>query len=1135
MQCPPFIKYLLMTKLAILLVIVFSTQSYARVYGQQHNISLKLERVQLKKVFKAIENQGFFRFVYNDDALPREQLVTINVKEASLDEVLEKVLAGTPLKYRKLGDNLVVLTRAETPPPTRQDLAPAPAPPITGKVTNTKGEPLAGVTVQEKGTNNATATRDDGSFSLEVTSPNAVLTFTYVGYQQQQAPLNGLPTINITLAPETTNLNEAVVIGYQTVKRKDLTGATGIINMNDAGKLTTGSVTESFQGLVPGVTVRNPGNPGGNPTVEIRGVGSFSSSSPLYVIDGMLADVDATVNPDDVASVQILKDASAAAIYGSRAGNGVIIITTKKGREGVAKFSVSGKFGIQTLPKKWNVMDAAGYLKTVATEYSNSGITLPAGIAAQVANNTIRTDWQDAITRTGNDQDYNMSISGGSRTSSYLISGGYYSNKGVLIGNDFQRASLRINTETHKGRLTIGENMMISNSSGEYPGGGINAFYEASSMLPIIAVKGDQYKTIPSDPAGWGMGTNDLPTYASNYAAVAALDRVNYNWTKIIGNAYAEFKFTDWLSYRFNAGAWTSFNYLNEVRDTGIWRYNNQPPNTSVYNDRRTFTNFLLEHTINFDKTFGEHSVKVVAGFSRTQQQDDYTIASRTLLQTIGGSQYTTIGTAVGASSTDGGTDVLWRQHGYLSRINYSYADRYLLTLTGRIDQDTRFAPSHRTGYFPSVAAGWRISKEKFFAVSWIDDLKLRGSWGKLGMSSGLDVYGSFPYLAVLNNSPRAIYGSSQSPVVGQYQAALNNPDIHWEERKEENVGFDANLLGNRVTITADLYNSTSTGVLVALPQPLYQGVVQASGQQTVTNAASIRNKGIELAVTYRSDRQRDLKWDVSANLTTIDNKVLSVGNQGVDATGTKVDYLEATNFIRAQVGHSIGQWYMIKTAGIFKSQDEINSYTNKSGKLIQPNAKPGDIKYVDANGDGTIDNKDRQYTGSPWPTMQAGAQFNASYKGFTLNIQLVGIFGYKIYDDIRHVLDGYQLTNFRKDINPWSTSNPNGNDPRLAVDQPGDPTVSINNMAQTSRWLENGSYLRIRNIELGYQLPRKTMSKLGVNNARVYLSGQNLLTITGYKGLDPDVVGSGITARGFDTGNWPPSRVLSAGLQFEF
>jgi TonB-linked SusC/RagA family outer membrane protein len=1124
------IKCLLMTKLAILFILFFSTQSFAKSFGQR-NISLNLEKVQLKKVFKAIEGQGFFRFVYKDDILPHDLLVSISVKDASLDDVLGRVLSGTSLSYHRMSDNLVVIT----PQPAAHADTGATALTVKGKVTNVKGEPFAGVSVQEKGTNNGTSTTDNGTFSLEITGVNATLIFTYIGYQPQEVAVGGQTQLTITLSAETSNLNEAIVIGYQTVRRKDLTGATGVANMADAGKITTGSVTESLQGLVPGVTIRNGGNPGLNPTVEIRGVGSFSSVSPLYVIDGMLSDDNTTVNPDDVASVQILKDASASAIYGSRAGNGVIIITTKKGKDGPAKFSISAKYGMQNLPKKWDVMNAPQFLKTEQTEYANSGVTLPAGVSAQIANPTINTNWQDATTRAGDDQDYNLSISGGSRTSSYLLSGSYYKNQGVLIGNDFQRASLRINMDTRRGRLTIGENMLLSNSSGNNPGGGINAFYESPTMLPIIAVQGSQYGTIPSNPAGWGFGSNDDPTYASNYVAVSALDKINYNYAKVIGNTYADFKFADWLSYRFNVGLEASFDYTREVRDTGIWRYNNQPPLTGITNDRETFTNFLMEHTLNFNKSFGDHSISAVVGFSRTQQEREYTTAGRTLLQTAGGQPLTTIGSALGTASADGGTSVLWRQHGYLGRINYTYADKYLLTLTGRIDQDTRFGPDRRTGYFPSAAVGWRISKEKFFSISWIDDLKIRGSYGRLGISSGLDATGSsFPYLALLNNSPRAVYGTGQTPVVGQYQASLSNPDIHWETRTEGNVGFDATLFHNRVSVTADVYNALSTDVLVALPQPLYLGVVQATGQQTVTNAASIRNKGVELMVTYHSG-DRAFKWDVSANLTTIDNKVVSVGNMGIDANGNKVNYLQPTDFIRAQVGHSIGQWYVIKTAGIFQSQAEINAYTNKGGQMIQPNAKPGDIKYVDANGDGSINDNDRQFAGSPWPTLQGGAQFNASYKHFTFNLQLIGVFGDKIYDDVRRVLDSYQLTNFRKDVNPWSAGNSHGNDPRLAIDQPSDPTVSVNNMAQTSRWLENGSYVRVRNLEIGYILPGKALAAAGISTARVYIAGQNLVTLTGYKGLDPDVVGNGILQRGFDAGNWPPSRVLSAGLQFSF
>ncbi len=1002
--------------------------------------------------------------------------------------------------------------------------------PVTGRVTNSSGAPLAGVSIQQKGSTAGTSTGADGNFSLEVSDSSAILVFSYIGYQTQELALNGRSKLDVSMANETANLNDVVVIGYQSVRRKDLTGATGVVNMAEAAKVTATSPVEAIQGLVPGVTVRNSGAPGANPVVEIRGVASFTNSSPLYVIDGMLADANSTINSNDIASMQVLKDASAAAIYGSRAGNGVIIITTKKGKEGPAKFSFSAKAGLQQIPKRWDVMSADRYLTTVQTEYQNSGVALPAGISAQLNSPAFRTDWQDEVMRTGNDQDYNLSVSGGSKTSSFLISGSYYKNQGVLIGNDFQRASVRINTETRRGRLTVGENILLSNTLGNNPGGGVNAFYESASMLPVVGVKDPQYNTIPSNPAGWGFGTNEVPTYASNYVAVNALDKIHYTYAKLIGNAYADLKFTDWLSYRFNMGAELSFDYSKEVRDTGIWRYNNQPPNTSVGEDREQFSNFLLEHTLNFNKTFGEHALSAVVGFSRTQQRRDITQGGRSFLQGSGDAGLTTIGSALGTATAGGSTPVFWRQHGWLGRINYVYADKYLLTLTGRIDQDTRFGEDFRTGYFPSIAAAWRLSKEEFFKVSWIDDLKIRASWGRLGISSGLDNLGSWPALAALNNSPRAVYGVSQTPLIGQYQSVLTNPDLHWETREEKNIGFDASLFRNRVSVAFDVYNSLSRDVLVSQRVGQYLGVVGG----TVTNAASIRNTGVEAAITYRS-ADRPFRWEISGNFTTINNKVVSVGSQGVDATGTKVDYVEPTNFIRAQVGHSIGQWYVIKTDGIFQNQQEVTAYVNKDGTVIQPNAKPGDIKYADRNGDGTINNDDRQYVGSPWPTLQAGAQFNASYKHLNLNIQLIGVFGSKIYNDVRHVLDGYQLTNFRSDIHPWSADEPSGKDPRLAVDVPGDPTVSVNNFAQTSRWLENGSYVRLRNLEIGYTFQTGLLQRTGISDARIYISGQNLLTLTKYKGMDPDVQGASILERGFDNGNWPPSRVISAGLQFGF
>lgn len=994
---------------------------------------------------------------------------------------------------------------------------------VTGRViSGTDNKPLTGVSVQVKGTTVGTTTDADGNYSINAAS-DATVTFGYVGFAQQEITVGTQSAINVTMTMGgNNNLNEVVVIGYQSVRRKDLTGSTGVVDMTSASRVTTGSVGEAIQGLVPGVTVRNTGAPGQNATIEIRGVGNFGNANPLYVIDGMLADANTTVNPDDVASIQVLKDASAAAIYGSRAGNGVIIITTKKGREGPARISISAKAGSQQIPKRWNVMDAPQFLKTIQTQYQNSNTSLPAGIAAQVASPNINTNWQDKIYRTGNDQDYNVTLSGGSSSGNYLISGSYYKNSGVLIDNDFQRGSLRINTETRKGRLTVGENMVLSNTNGKNPGGGINAFYEAPLMLPVIGVQGDQYKSIPSNPGGWGMGTSDVPSYSNNYVGVAALDRQTYNYAKVVGNAYVDVKLANWLSYRFNAGIEASFDFNQEIRDSGIWRYADQPPQTNVYEDREKFTNILLENTLNFNKVLGKHSINGVVGFSRTEQKRDYTNAGKTLLQSVNGQTFTTIGSALGTASAGSGTSLFWRSHGYLGRINYAYNDRYLLTLTGRIDQDSRFGPNYRTGYFPSAAVAWRISKETFFNVPWISDLKLRGSYGKLGFS---DVLNSWDYLATINYAPRAVYGVSQTPVVGAYQAALTNPNLHWETRIQKNVGFDASLLNNRVSLTGDVYNSLSKDVLVNLPLANYLG---GSGSPAI-NAASIKNTGFELAATYRS-KGNSFHWDISANFTSIKNRVVSVGNQGEG-----VNYIEPTNFIRAQVGHAIGEWYVIKTAGIFQNQAEINSYTNKQGQVIQPNAKPGDIKYVDANGDGQINNGDRQFAGSPWPKLQTGLQFNAYYKNFGINLQLVGVFGSKVYDDVRHALDSYELTNFRKDINPWTPANTHAGDPRLAVDQPSDPTVSVNNMAQTDRWIESGSYLRVRNIEISYSFTKSFLSRISFSNARLYVSGQNLLTITKYKGLDPDVQGTGVITRGFDAGNWPASRILSAGISCDF
>jgi TonB-dependent starch-binding outer membrane protein SusC len=1125
-------KLLRIMKLSILFLIAACLTANAKVNSQR--ISLSLQNAPLQKVFKEIESQSGYQFLYTNRAISKARRVSINIRDASLEDALAMCFKDQQLTYTIIEKTVVIKVKKEPEPKPVASLQSAvmvvPID-ITGRVVDETNKPVVGASVLVKNTTIGTSTNENGFFSLNVPDANAVLEISFVGYVTRNVTVGSTRNFDIVLALENKKLEDFVVIGYQSVRKRDLTGATGVVNMNNANRVSAQSVGEAIQGLVPGVTVRNTGRPGSESSIEVRGVSNFSLSRPLFVIDGMLSDANVTINPDDIASIQVLKDASAAAIYGSRAGNGVVIITTKKGKEGPAKINFSARYGVQDIPKKWDVMDAPQFLATIKQQYQNSGTTLPTGIAAQVNNNTINTNWQDEVYQTGQIQDYNIGISGGSQTANFLLSAGYYKNKGVLIANEFDRASLRMNSEFRKGRLTVGENMLLSNSNGKNPGGGVNAFYEAPLSLPIIGVQGPQYSGIPANPQGWGMGTSDVPSYASNYVANAALDKQRFNFAKLMGNAYVDFKLIKSLSYRFNVGAEVSFDYFRELRDTGIWRYANQPPNTSVNESRQQFTNFLMEHTLNFNKTFGKHAISAVAGFSRTEQKREVTSGGRVNLLTAGNYTFTTISSATGAISAAGGTPLFWRSHGYLGRVNYTYNDRYLLTVTGRIDQDSRFGPNYQTGYFPSVAAAWRISKEDFFKVGWINDLKLRASYGKLGFS---DVLGSWDYFAVMNVFPTAVYGTSQGPVSGAYQSQLTNPDLHWEERTQKNIGFDATLFNNRLTTSVDVYDALSKDVLVFLTPPRYLGY----SSDVATNAASIKNTGIEFAATYRSATTTGssaLRWDVSGNFTTIKNRVESVGNHGVDASGNKVNYIEPTNFIRAQEGHAIGEWYVIQTAGIFKSQQEIDSYVSKTGQKIQPNAKPGDVRYVDSNGDGVINNSDRQFSGSPWPTLQAGAQLNLFYNNFSLNLQLVGVFGNKIYNDIRRQLDSYQLANFRSDVNPWSSSNPNGTDPRLAVDQSSDPTISFNNMAQTDRWLESGSYVRVRNLELAYTIPVSVTNKVNFSGARVYVSGQNLFTFTKYKGLDPDVQGTGIISRGFDAGNWPSSRIISVGIQADF
>ncbi|RNI28804.1 SusC/RagA family TonB-linked outer membrane protein [Rufibacter latericius] len=998
---------------------------------------------------------------------------------------------------------------------------------ISGRVVSAQGEGLAGVTVLVKGTSNGVSTDASGNYSLSLGSgqENGTLVVSYIGFTSQEVPIAGQSTLNITLQPDEQTLNEVVVIGYQTVRKRDLTGAVSVVNPEESNRVVANSVAESIQGLTPGVTVRNSGAPGQAAVIEIRGAASFTDTNPLYVIDGMLSDANSTINTNDIESIQILKDASAAAIYGSRAANGVVIITTKQGQAGPARLNVTARFGVQQIAKRWDMMNSSEFAALQRQQFENSNRPVPPSIVNPVHD----TDWQDEVMRIGNTQDYNATLSGGSESGTYLLSGSYFTNKGVLKGYDFNRGSFRVNTRGKKGRLTFGENLLLTNTNNDAPAEG-NPFYDLPQMLPVLPIQGPEFVDPIYNPEGWAIGTNEARTYAWNALAVSNLWQRNSNFAKMVGNAFVDLKLADWVSYKFDAGLEVSFDHITTLRKIGRIQYQRPDVPSSIGENRSRFLNTKFDHTVNFNKDLGVHHIDGVVGFTTQHVTREETIASRDTLAFYDGQYFTTIGAATGTSSAGGGVPFEYRNYGYLGRVNYVYNDRYLFTFTGRVDQDSRFGEDYRTGFFPSFSAAWRISEEEFFQNDWVNDLKINASYGELGIVPFLT---SWEFVGFANTAPRAIFGTGQTPVIGGYRARLTNPDIRWENRIVKNIGLDASFLNNRISLELNFYNSLSKdALLVDLPLAYYLG--NLAGNPAV-NAGSIRNTGFEIGATYRST-ERDFKWDVSANATTINNEVESVGNRGEGR-----NYIQ-TGITRTQVGRSIGEWYVLRTDGIFQSQEEVNAHTNAAGVVIQPNSRPGDIRFKDINGDGQISDADRDFAGSPWPTLQTGAQFNASYKGLTFNAQLVGIFGNKLFNGVRQVLDSYQNTNFRSDVNPWRPDNTNTSDPRIGVSE-GNPALTQNNVLGSDRWLSNGSYVRLRNIEVGYALPQTFSSRLNVQNARVFISGQNLLTITDYDGLDPDVVGNQdpnnsslrIQERGFDAGNWPSNRIFSFGVQFGF
>lgn len=981
---------------------------------------------------------------------------------------------------------------------------------VRGTVTDDTNETIPGVSISIKGTTRGIITDIDGTYRITA-SLNDTLVFTLVGMATQEIVYTGQPAINVVMTDNDKLLEEVVVIGYQTIKKADLTGAVSVFNPDQMkNTIVTGTVGDAL-GTLPGLSVRTSGKPGSEGKVEIRGTGTFGNSNPLYVVDGVVSGANRDFNYNDIESIQVLKDASAAAIYGSRAGNGVIIITTKQGKEGKMKIDVSSRLTLQWLPK-YNLTDRDQWIKLNDLAFMNAmadGNTNLNGLANHFEGNT---DWQKEVFKTGIVQDHNISFSGGGQTSRYFISSNYQHNSGATIGSKNERFTLRSNSSSTRDfgnsfKFRIGENIALSHFSIDELD--TNPIIDVYRMLPTIPV----YDENNHGGYGYGNGSYDI-TFGSNpFAKEDFTDTRNSN-LRIRGNAYAELEALKMFKYRFNFG----FDYSNDkyryLRKVGSWTVNQPIDGSSLNKNQAQSRDFVFDNTLEFNKKFDKHDISAVVGISYQTYNYEQIWGTKTgvLTNSSTGTYYEQLDAALRDPKT-GSFEHLSKLYSVFGRVNYNYDERYLFSFTMRRDESSKFSRDNRVGYFPSVSAGWRISNEKFFNVSWVDDLKLRANYGILGTSN----ISWWDWVALINSFPQAIFGEKQEIVTGMTQVKLVNENLKWEKLTQLNAGFDASLFRSRLNLSVDYFLKETKDVLT--PMQILNSTGNNGGDPWV-NAATLENQGIELSVTWRNRIGKDWGYSVNLNGSYLKNKIKELGYGRKEFTQWDT---------KSKVGNPIGEWYLIKTDGLFRSMDEVMAHRNSEGKLIQPDAKPGDIRYIDYNNDGVITDADRQYCGQTIPKYQLGMNLGLEYKNFDLQIQLSGAFGHKAYNAARGTYDRFDdNSNYRADYDPWTPMNPNAKDPRPLY---GD---SRNTRSDQDRWLENGNYLKVKQIALGYNVPKSILGN-AIEGIRVYVNAQNLITFTSYRGLDPEFLNTNIWDRSYDGSSYPNPYGVTFGAQISF
>lgn len=975
---------------------------------------------------------------------------------------------------------------------------------VSGIVTDEANDPIVGASVICKGTSVGTATDIDGRFTLDVPESGAKIQVSYVGMLPLELPVQ--PEMKIVMKENTNDLDEVVVIGYGTVKKKDVLGSITTVKDKDLQDRTSGNILESMRGLTSGVKITNSGQAGSSPSMVIRGLGSLTNNTPLFIIDGAYAGNDLGVNVEDIESIQVLKDASSAAIYGSRAANGVVIIKTKSGRSGGLKVKFDTQIQLNWLPR-YDLMDAETYKLYDDRAYDEAILAGVAGVTNRQDHYKANTDWQDEMLRTGLLQNYNVALSGGNDNLNFYTSFNYLNDKGAMKYTGFDKYGFRVNTAGKKGIFSYGENLYYTYSKTKVLNGIGNVWSNFISMPPTIPVRD------PEHGSGFGYGdSNHANSYGLNPVAMQELENRVNKQEYLFGNIYGQVEYPEWARAKVNVAYKTYNGTTDKLRKTGSWTMGQGDDAADISWNESRYHDILIEQTYEFFHKFGGHDINVLAGMSYNHFTSNDKGISRQNPAMSGDHYLTEIDAATG-TVTGSGSYGEYSLISYFGRINYSYGDRYLVQLTGRRDGTSKLPNQRRWGNFFSGSLGWRISQEKFFDVDWVDDLKIRANYGSLGNSN----IGNWDYVATLNSGPRAVFGTGETVAIGTTQSRLVNTDLVWEKKTTLNVGLDFTTLNSRLRFTADYFQSKSKDLLVYLPILMSTG---NEGGAPAVNAGSLSNRGVEFELSW-NDRAGDFSYSASLNLSHVKNRVDDLG-YGQTA------YLTSTS--KSEIGQSLGMWYMYKMLGIFQSQEEINSYKNADGKVIQPNALPGDIKYDDYNGDGQISSEDRQIVGNPWPKLEMGFNFSASWRGIDFALNSYGRFGQEVYNGAAYAAGDFQnnQNNFNG-IVPWTQEHPVNDRPRIVY---GD---SRNTRGDQDRWLEDGSFFRISDITLGYSLPTRAIRKIGLEKVRFAVTGKNLVTFTKYSGLDPEFADGGIWTIGYDGCSFPNPRAVQFAVSLTF